>query len=193
MADKTGLRLQRSWVLQIENLSTAGNFEREIIMTSVINRRRGEIIMTSVINRRRGLLQAETLIFHFLIIWAKRMLHSWMKWSCFILWSGSGTMLHRQAFMKHGFAVWSGTLCHEAHLRCMKRSLTASFFLPLKKGKKMVEDFSNRKTPNAKSAILKNAIKQSAVLHFYWNNYCRYYFDIVWNYDNCPVGLPSAS
>ena len=26
-------------------------------------------------------------------------------------------------------------------------------------GKKMVEDFSNRKTPNAKSAVLKNAIK----------------------------------
>ena len=44
MADKTGLRLQRSWVLQIKNLSTAGNFEREIIMTSVINRRRGEIL-----------------------------------------------------------------------------------------------------------------------------------------------------
>ena len=58
------------------------------------------------------------------IIGAKRMLHSWMKWSCFILWSLSGTMLHRQVFMKHGFAVWSGTLCHEAHLRCMKRSLT---------------------------------------------------------------------
>ena len=30
----------------------------------------------------------------------------------------------------------------------------------------MVEDFSNRKTSNAKSAVLKNAIKQSAVLHF---------------------------
>ena len=29
------------------------------------------------------------------------------------------------------------------------------------KTKKMVEDFSNRKTSNAKSAILKNAIKQT--------------------------------
>ena len=87
--------------------------------------------------RTRYLLQAETLIFHFLIIWAKRMLHSWMKWSCFILWSFGETMLHRQAFMKHGFAVWSGTLCYEAHLRCMKRSLTASFFFA-HLGKKMV-------------------------------------------------------
>ena len=75
---------------------------------------------------------------HFLIIRSKSgVLHSGMKWSCFILWNDSGTMLHRQAFMKHGFAVWSGTLCHEAHLRCMKRSLTAScFFAHL--GKKMV-------------------------------------------------------
>ena len=50
------------------------------------------------------------------------------------------TMLHRQAFMKHGCAVWSGTLCHEAHLRCMKRSLTASCFFCLGiKAKKMVD------------------------------------------------------
>ena len=45
-------------------------------------------------------------------------------------------MLHRQAFMKHGFAVWSGTLCHEAHLRCTKRSLTASFFFALESRQK---------------------------------------------------------
>jgi len=30
-----------------------------------------------------------------------------------------------------------------------------------------VEDFSNRKTPNAKSAVLKNAIKNSEILHFF--------------------------
>ena len=76
------------------------------------------------------------------------MLHSCMKWSCFILWSFGGTMLHRQAFMKHGFAVWS-TFCacelcsssikiYEAHLRCMKRSLTASCFFARNLGKKMV-------------------------------------------------------
>ena len=34
------------------------------------------------------------------------------------------------------------------------------------RAKKMVEDFSNRKTPNAKSAVLKNAINNSGVLHF---------------------------
>ena len=32
---------------------------------------------------------------------------------------------------------------------------------------KMVEDISNRKTPNAKTAILKNAIKNSGILHFF--------------------------
>ena len=30
----------------------------------------------------------------------------------------------------------------------------------------MVEDFSNRKTSNAKSAVLKNAIKIARILHF---------------------------
>ena len=30
----------------------------------------------------------------------------------------------------------------------------------------MMEDFSNRKTSNAKSAILKNAIKLARILHF---------------------------
>ena len=33
--------------------------------------------------------------------------------------------------------------------------------------KKMVENFSNRKTPNAKPAILKKAIKNSGILHFF--------------------------
>ena len=32
-ADQTGIRLQRAWVLQTENISLAGNFEREINMS----------------------------------------------------------------------------------------------------------------------------------------------------------------
>ena len=54
-------------------------------------------------------------------------LHIGTKWRCFILWSDSGTMLHlKRRFYEALCAkrkVWSGTLCHEAHLRCMKRSL----------------------------------------------------------------------
>ena len=42
------------------------------------------------------------------------MLHSVMKWSCFI-WKG-GLMKRISRCMKHGFAVWSGTLCREAKL-----------------------------------------------------------------------------
>ena len=75
-------------------------------------------------------------------------LHIGMKWRCFILWSKteqcfivrllwSTLCLARLRRVKHT-KVWSGTLCHEAHLRCMKRSLTASFFLPWNQGKKMV-------------------------------------------------------
>ena len=80
--------------------------------------------------------------FSYIIRSVSEVLHIGMKWRCFILWSFSETMLHRQAFMKHGFAVWSGTLCHEAHLRCMKRSLTASCFFALFQGKKNGRPFS---------------------------------------------------
>ena len=45
--------------------------------------------------------------FHFLIIWAKRMLHSEMKWSCFIFAKANAS---------------SGKAIYEAHLRCMKQS-----------------------------------------------------------------------
>lgn len=58
------------------------------------------------------------------------------------------------------------------HYHAMKTLLTAyeanlfqaSCFLPLEKRQKMVEDFFNRKTPNAKTAILQKAIKHSGVL-----------------------------
>ena len=61
-----------------------------------------------------------TLIFHFLIIWAERMLHSGMKWSCFILWNDSGTMLHlKRRFMKH-FVSCTPPAC-QAH-KSMKQS-----------------------------------------------------------------------
>ena len=85
----------------------------------------------------------KTLIFHFLIIWAKRMLHivewngtmlhSGMKWSCFI-WKGvlwSTLCLARLRRVKHtkvwsaAYAAWSGTACHEA-----KPFQASCFFCP---------------------------------------------------------------
>ena len=48
-------------------------------------------------------------------------LYSEMKWSCFI-WKGV-FMKRTCRCMKHGSAVWSGTLCHEA------KPFQASFFL----------------------------------------------------------------
>ena len=47
-----------------------------------------------------------------------KMLHNRMKWRCFIV---------RRFLWSTAVAVWSGTACHEAHLRGMKQSLTASF------------------------------------------------------------------
>ena len=44
-------------------------------------------------------------------------------------------------YMKHGSAVWSGLADHEAFLRNMKRSLTASFFC---RGQKLAVRFQNR-------------------------------------------------
>ena len=50
----------------------------------------------------------------------------------------------------------------------VKWSLAASLFFCLqKKGKKMIEDFSNRKTSNAKTVVLKNVIENSGILHFF--------------------------
>ena len=55
---------------------------------------------------------------------------------CFIirlLWST--LCLARLGRVKHT-KVWSGALCHEAHLRCMKRNLTASCFFAQEFGQK---------------------------------------------------------
>ena len=88
------------------------------------------MVTLHIISRAKHILPTETLIFHFLIIrrtkcygWqvirsVSGVLHSEMKWRCFILWSGSETMLHRQAFMKH-FVSCTPLAC-QAH-KSMKR------------------------------------------------------------------------
>ena len=70
------------------------------------------------------------------------------EWSC-----ASHSEVKPSVFALTGYAVTSAA---------------SLFFCLQKKGKKMVEDFSNRKTSNAKNAILKKAIKHSGVLHFFW-------------------------
>ena len=46
MADQAGIRFQRSRILQTENLSVAGNFERKGAMTCVKDRRRTLFLVT---------------------------------------------------------------------------------------------------------------------------------------------------
>ena len=49
----------------------------------------------------------------------------------------------------------------------MKKELALGMMrLPVDSENKIVEDFSNRKTSNAKTAVLKNAIKIARTLHF---------------------------
>ena len=77
--------------------------------------------------------------FHFLIIWAERMLHivewngtmlqSGMEWSCFI-WKG-GLWSTPDGVWSAADAAWSGTSCHEA------KPFQASCFFVQNLGKKM--------------------------------------------------------
>ena len=103
---KQTLRLQRSWVLQIENLSAAGNF-----------RLKGDMSLCHKTSKR-------------------------------LLWST--LCLARLWRVKHT-KVWSGTLCHEAHLPPLlklwrdksvheAKSDGFMFFLPWNQGKKNGRD-----------------------------------------------------
>ena len=128
-ADQTGLRLPRSWVLQIKNLSAARNFKREIIMNFCHKPSmrpffhfliiRSESVMLHIAERQRN--NASYL--------RKQMLQPSSpcglrraKSVKAVLWST--LCLARLRRVKHT-KVWSGTACHEAHLRCMKRTFGA--------------------------------------------------------------------
>jgi len=64
--------------------------------------------------------------FSYIIRSVSEVLHIGMKWRCFILWSGSETMLHRQAFMKH-FVSCTPLACqaHKSmkHILCLRALL----------------------------------------------------------------------
>ena len=95
---------------------------------------------------------------------------------CFIvrlLWST--LCLARLWRVKHT-KVWSGTLCHEAHLRCTKRSLTASCFFALKSRQKNGRPFllNSENSPtlkwlqvNQSWSSLRQTVKISLFLPFY--------------------------
>ena len=109
---KQTLRLQRSWVLQIENLSAAGNF-----------RLKGDMRFCYKPLKRPWNEDAS-----YCGAWAAcRGVMKWRRKQCFSrlrfatpcqVWKGglwSTLCLARLWRVKHT-KVWSGTLCHEAHL-----------------------------------------------------------------------------
>ena len=157
MADKTGLRLQRSWVLQMKNLSVTGNFKREIIMRFCHKptKRHSIFQLQMQLKDQRVCLTIFPWDFSFPLNnvtlvrnICKHNSHfsffsSYGAWAeCFILWSVTEQCFiakwNEAASSEKAFlwstpdGVWSGTACHEAHLRCMKRSLFRlhSPFLP---------------------------------------------------------------
>ena len=126
MADKAGLRIQRSRVFQIENLSVAGNFKREIIINFCHKPSKRLFLSCKTIQCEHCCItNGKTFIFHLLIIRSVSGVLHICENKCFILWNDSGTMLHlKRRFMKHGFAVWSNPSDYEAPLDSgMKRSL----------------------------------------------------------------------
>ena len=139
MADKAGLRIQRSRVFQIENLSVAGNFKREIIINFCHKPSKRLFLSCKTIQCEHCCItNGKTFIFHLLIIRSVSGVLHICENKCFILWNDSGTMLHlKRRFMKHGFAVWSNPSDYEARLSAYEaKPFQASCFFAQNLGKK---------------------------------------------------------